>query len=215
MWITEVQTEDLRELNRTAKRLYGTSSLGITMKPLPKGCKTRLMIITDANHGRERTGKSQGGFWILLAEDSNSNERPIHAILLSWKSWMLKRVAVGTLDAEAQAAYEGCNEGIYMQNFLSWLWGIPNPEENGLALDLRVDCESLVEALATDKRVDNPRTQVQVQSIRDDVAGKRIRSVAHIAGKTNPVDIMTKHHDPLIRQRVHELMTKGILRDCC
>ena len=73
------------------------------------------------------------------------------------------------------------------------------------------DCESLVKAIFSTKGATYKRTDVQVQSIRDDVMNIEIRSVKHLDGKINPADIFTKDCDVNMRRIVQEMLTTGLL----
>ncbi len=76
---------------------------------------------------------------MLLAEDRGSMEDGIVVVPLSWKSWLLKRVALITLDAETQAAVEAVNAAIFARKFIGWFVGV---KEDAVPIDLRTDCDS-------------------------------------------------------------------------
>ena len=154
---------------------------------------------------REEEKRSQGGYWIFLAEE-DIEDKPIRIALIDWKSWTIKRVAVSTLDAETQGLKECTDRCVFVQALLKWMYG------KEYQIDLRSYCESLVKALKSPKAVNNPRTEVQVQSMRDDLQSKLIRSVTHIAGVINPADIFTKDTDHKTKTIVREMMSTGILR---
>ena len=182
----------------------------LRMPKLDEKKKMRILVVSDANWGREKNTKSQGGFWIFLAEDRDSNNGPITAVPLAWKSWTLRRVAVSTLHAEAQAALDAVSHAVHVAGLVRWAWGLT---EEQLPIDLRTDCESLVGAIATTKTLHDPRINVQVQSIREDVQEGTIRNVRHVVGKTNPADISTKQNDLRIRSIVHRIMSTGKVQD--
>ena len=203
--------QNLYDLNKVARRMFGTSSMKLRFSKLDKKYGKRLMVVSDANWGREKENRSQGGFWLFLAEDQDSTDNEITVVPLAWKSWCLKRVALSTLDAETQAANVAVSHAVFARKFICWFFGIS--KEQDLPIDLRVDCESLVEALQTTHAMENPRTNVQVQSIRDDLTEGLVRNVKHVSGKVNPADAFTKDHDPVIRDIVHRLMEFGKVKD--
>ena len=93
--------QNLQELNRLAKRSFGHSAARTCFRPIPRGSPLWLLAVSDASWGREVENRSQGGCFLLVAEDVDSpHGRDVACVLLAWRSWTLKRVAVGTLDAE-------------------------------------------------------------------------------------------------------------------
>lgn len=199
----------LLNLNKLARRAFGTSAIKLRFSKLPTDSKRRILVLSDANWGRENAQKSQGGYWILLSEDRDSTGEGITVIPLSWRSWCLRRVALSTLCAETQAAVEAVNAAVHIRKFMCWILG---GEEKELPIDLRSDCESLINALRTTHSVENPRTNVQVQSIRGDLGDGTVRNARHISGKVNPSDIFTKGHDLVTRAIVYKLMEQGKVR---
>lgn len=82
-----------------------------------------------------------------------------------------------------------------------------------MPIDLRGDCESLINALQTTHAVEGPKANAQVQSIRDDLPESILRSARHVSVKFNPADVFNKGHDAVIREMVFKLMGKGKLKD--
>jgi len=168
----------------------------------------RILVLFDANWGRETEVRSQGGYFILLAQDKESDENGILASIIAWKSWKLKRVAVSTLDAKCQAGHDAMNMAIYVQNFLKWMYGT-----EGYPIDIRSDCKDFVDAAATTKRCMNPRTHVQVQAVRDELASGNIRSLKHISGKANLADVLTKEGLVML-ELFQQFLETGLVKNC-
>ena len=114
----------LHELNNLARRACGAKDLHVNCRAFRHGAKLRILAISDAIWAREPDSKSQGWHFILIAEDVDSSAgRGIACQVLSWRSWTLKRAAIGTLSAESQAV-ECTNAAIQAQGFICWAWGI-------------------------------------------------------------------------------------------
>ena len=76
-----------------------------------------------------------------------------------------------------------------MNELLGWLHG------KKFQIDVLSFFESLVKAIKSSKAVANKRTDVQFQSMRDDLEKGVIRSMLRIDGKINPADTFTKDTD--------------------
>ena len=94
------------EANRLLKFAKENSDVGLCFAPLGPLEQLRMITAFDASFCSRSDGSSQGGYFVMLANNSvlESGEGPYH--ILDWKSSRLPRVARSSLSAEAQAA--GC-----------------------------------------------------------------------------------------------------------
>ena len=94
------------EANRLLKFAKENSDVGLCFAPLGPLEQLRMITAFDASFCSRSDGSSQGGYFVMLANNSvlESGEGPYH--ILDWKSFRLPRVARSSLSAEAQAA--GC-----------------------------------------------------------------------------------------------------------
>ena len=200
--------QNMRDLNKVARNVFGSNNMTIKFRRFNENANLRLLLISDGNLAREKDEKSQGGFWILLAEDKDSNVEEIKVSILSWRSWKLKRIAVSSLCAETQALHVAIDAVLGVQELIKMMHGVK------LEIDCRTDCEALYNAITKSNATEMQRTRVQIASIKEDVENKNLRSVKHICGKTNPADVFTKDNDKKILAISLKMMHEGLLKDC-
>eukprot|EP00399_MALV-I-05_sp_L67-4_P000173 gene173-29_t len=191
-----VTVGDLRDLNNVAKPLW---------QPLDGAL--RLLLVTDASWARERENKSQGAYVLFLTEDRSSSSRAgIPAQLVGWRSWRLRRKAIGSLPAEAQALEVATAKAIYLRRVLQWMTG------ELLPLDVRSDCKSLVENLTKSWTVEDKRVAMQIEKVKEDMQEGVIRDVKHISRDVNYADVMTRLSEPAMIARYRTMMAEGCIQ---
>lgn len=143
----------------------------------------------------------------VLVQDTGPGSDPCNAHLLAWRSWRLKRVAISSLSAECQALLVGANMSMWLQEAIYFAYGVRLP------IDLRTDCKSLVENLATTHSVEDVRVSVQLQDLKSDLEDGIYRSIRHICGITNPADGLTKKPNAVVLDRIRKIMGDNTLSD--
>ena len=91
----------------------------------------RVITLGDQAHNNRARGGSTGGIITFLGGPNHDAGEPGPLVMLSWKSWKLQRVAIGTTDAEVQAMVES-EDANYRARFL---WG----ELNGAQINRHED----------------------------------------------------------------------------
>ncbi len=99
----------------------------------------KLLQISDSSLGNAGKKKSQGGFLVALAEDSNNNICGWFT-LVSFRSAQSKRVANSTLCAEALAKLQGIETCLFLQ---TWTFELQNPGITAAEL-LKLDPSDLI-----------------------------------------------------------------------
>ena len=72
----------------------------------------------DQAHQNRPKGGSTGGFLILLSNRDLTVDLPAPMILVTWKTWKLKRVSIDTIDAEVQSLVE--TEDVLFRTRMLW-----------------------------------------------------------------------------------------------
>ena len=109
--------QELQELIRELRK----SSTVLKFFRLPKVHHWSQMYIVglgDQAHQNRPKGGSTGGLLIFLSNRDLSIGRPAPMILVTWKTWKLKRVSIGTNDAEVQSLVEA--EDVLFRTRLLW-----------------------------------------------------------------------------------------------
>ena len=143
----------------------------------------------------------------MLTLDVQLVNRAAPCHLLAWRSWTLKRVATGTLSAETQAMEQAVGRLEWLSRLIAWAAGVSLP------VDLRTDCKSLQQAIATCHAQEDKRLAVQLESLKEDLGSGKIRSIHHIPGLINPADALTKKASTASIDRLREVAHSGLLRD--
>ena len=81
---------------------------------------TQLCVVGlgDQAHNNRPKGGSTGGMLVFLSNQDALKGVPCPLVLVAWRSWKLKRVAIGTNDAEMQALVE--TEDVVYRTRLLW-----------------------------------------------------------------------------------------------
>ena len=93
--------EVIRELRK--------SSTALKFFKLPGVCRwtdVTIVGLGDQAHSNRPRGGSTGGLLAFMNEPQIREGHPCSMVLVAWKSWKLKRVALGTNDAEVQSLVE-------------------------------------------------------------------------------------------------------------
>ena len=153
----------------------------------------------DQAHNNRPKGESTGGLITMAAGPSCVNGAISPMILLSWRSWKLKRRAIGSNDAEIQAVLEAEDNNFRLRLLWSELHGAGGLQERELRQDLVEQVENQTLALkgivCTDSRggydaievnespllgLSNMRAALQAFQLRDNLrrAGCTLRWLA-------------------------------------
>ena len=100
----------------------------------------------DQAHGNRPKGESTGGLVTLVAGPSCINGAISPMVLLSWRSWKLKRKAIGSNDAEIQSVLEAEDNNFRMRLLWSELHGASGVHGRELRQDLveQIENQTLV-----------------------------------------------------------------------
>ncbi|CAL1139358.1 unnamed protein product [Cladocopium goreaui] len=109
--------QELQELIRELRK----SSTVLKFFRLPKvhhWTQVYIVGLGDQAHQNRPKGGSTGGLLIFLSNRDLSIGRPAPMILVTWKTWKLKRVSIGTNDAEVQSLVE--TEDVLFRTRMLW-----------------------------------------------------------------------------------------------
>ena len=178
---------------------------------LAKEKPLRVVVLVDYGGGDENSdpeARGQGAFAVLLMEDGDPDAGG-KAALVQIKSRRLRRVVHASFDGESIVAIDGLDAGFGVAMLLQeWDCG-PRPslfervamhtegapyQELFPVLDLYTDSNCLVTRVKSQK-VDsqlNKRRRQDMADIQESLQIGQVRSVRHVAGKTNPMNYLTK-----------------------
>ena len=129
--------------------------------------------------------KSMIGFIIVIA-DTKGNFNPIH-----WKSKIIDKVTPDIKTAETVALETALDDAIYITKVLSEMYtGDINTFR--LPIVINEDSKSLVESLASTKKVKRKTMRLVISSIQQSIDDGTISDVIHVSTKDQLADIFTK-----------------------
>ena len=164
--------------------------------------KCRILVVCDSSHGP----RAQGCFMCFITHDRCSTDSPQPAHLIQAKSWKLKRVAVSTFAAEAQALLEGFNIAKLVQELTMQFLNVRLP------IDLRTDHMGLVSHLnSACAGLSCVRTELQIMSLKE-CLGEDIRTIKHVEGNHNLADVGTIYPSR-VSDAVREVMRTGFIEN--
>ena len=197
--------EDIRTINKCVRRLKHHSQRILFPKFNCNFENCRILVVCDSSHGV----RAQGCYFVLITNNQCSTDNgPQPAHVISAKSWRLKRVAVSTFSAEAQALVEGSNAGKLIQELILRFMHIR------LEIDLRTDHKGLVDHCnSMCAGLSCVRTELQVKLIKENLGeGRDFRSLKHVAGDDNIADIGTVFPSRVC-DAVRTLMNQGLIQN--
>ena len=109
--------QEIQEIIRELRK----SSTTLKFFRLPKVNHWRevhIIGLGDQAHQNRPKGGSTGGLLIFLSNVDIANGLPAPMVLVSWKTWKLKRVAISTNDAEVQSLVE--TEDVLFRTRMLW-----------------------------------------------------------------------------------------------
>ena len=185
--------------NKVLRYLKGSADVEIVYRPLASN-KTRVISFSDAAFQNMPNSKSQGGQYIVIAEDT---EQTIPSVTwtpvapISWQSQRLKRVVKSTLSAEVLSSSLAFDQAW-------WIRGLHDEIVSGRSaahttpLDLKTDCESFVTHVKSLRNHPTEKRLVgEINMMRESITRGEIRSLQHVPTEFMIADGLTKDHHRL------------------
>ena len=117
--------------------------------------------------------------------DSNNSCCP-----LSWKVNKIKRVVRSTIAAEALSLQKGLECSYYYRKIVEDITGVP---PRTIPIVAYIDNKSVIEALNSNKLVDDKRLRVDIAAIQESLQTNDIREIKWCPGNKQLANCMTKH----------------------
>lgn len=171
---------DLLYANKTVKKLK-SNHLQLHYKQLSGLQTVCLLCYGDASFGNLPTGASQGAY-IILAVDQNGI-----ANLISWQSRKLRRICNSTLSAEALAAIEAVNAGIFLRQLLIEVTNIKN-----ISLRIITDNKSLTDTVSLLTVLEDKRLRIDIASLRESIQSDMVEGLFWVPSAYNLANPLTK-----------------------
>jgi len=176
----EAKVADLIRLNKLVERVK-RDNINIYFPRIDNIREVTLECFTDASLQNLQKGNSQGGLIIFL-KDRSGSKCPLY-----WRSKKLERKVKSTIAAENLALNEGAERSIYLAHILRQL-----VDDIKVKIRCYTDNKSLVEALASTKKMDNPMLNIDTLILREYLERGIIESVEWIRGEQQLADPLTK-----------------------
>jgi len=144
----------------------------------------KLVVFSDAALANLSDGVSSTGAHIVFMVGNDNKACP-----LSWAANKVKRVVRSTIAAEALSLLEGCEDAIYLKDFIVNLLGCSSDVCPVYAI---VDNKSVVDALGSTRLVDDKRLRLDISAIQQAVERKEITQVKWCPGEHQLANCLTK-----------------------
>eukprot|EP00435_Cladocopium_sp_Y103_P006371 s604_g2.t1 len=217
-----------QEIQELIKELRKSSTV-LKFFRVPKVNHWTQMVIVglgDQAHQNRPKGGSTGGLLIFLNNQDLAIGQPAPMILVTWKTWKLKRVSIGTNDAEVQALVE--TEDVLFRTRMLWAAinsaGTVKPEERADFLHASEEEAKLVPGLlGTDSKggydsimvnespmlgLSNTRSAIQAFQLKESLP-RCLTKLLWLASDWNLSDCMTKKKEEcrkaLLRSQIRAL----------
>ncbi|CAE7840841.1 RE2 [Symbiodinium necroappetens] len=193
---------DLKALYEAVNFASATKDNGFIIPDVPVNTSSVLLSLSDASWANAENCRSQCGVLVLLCAP-HVLEKPAEAMLLDWRSSRSQRVCRSTLAAEASAADEGCDRGVYINLFLSEiLCNVAAHKVKPRLSQLAVtDAKSLYDCVVSDSpNLSDKRSLVNIRAIQEVVPGS---SFHWVPTQLMFADGLTKHSKEL-QQTMHD-----------
>ena len=176
----EAKVADLTRLNKLVERVK-RDKVNIYFPRINNIREVTLECYTDASLQNLKKSNSQGGLIIFL-KDRSGSKCPLY-----WRSKKLERKVKSTIAAENLALNEGAERSIYLAHILRQL-----VDDIRIKIKCYTDNKSLVEALASSKKIDNPMLSIDTLILKEYLERGIIESVEWIRGDQQLADPLTK-----------------------
>ena len=176
----EAKVADLTRLNKLVERVK-RDKVNIYFPRINNIREVTLECYTDASLHNLQKGNSQGGLIIFL-KDRSGYKCPLY-----WRSKKLERKVKSTIAAESLALNEGAERSIYLAHILRQL-----VDDIRIKIRCYTDNKSLVEALASSKKPDDPMLSIDTLILKEHLERRIIESVEWIRGEQQLADPLTK-----------------------
>ena len=125
----------------------------------------KVRCYTDASWGNITGGRSQGGVYVEVTDDSKSSP-------IQWQSTCLKRIPKSTLAAETIAAVEGLEAAYLISKLFS---EILFNSKKSVPVEVVTDNLSLYEAAHSTTSIQDKRLRIELGIIRESIAKEEIQ----------------------------------------
>ena len=171
---------DLLYANKTIKKLK-SQGFELDFRKLKNVENLCIICYADASFGNLPSGSSQGAYIILLVDENGC------ANLISWQSRKLKRICNSTLSAEALAAIEAVNAGLFFRELLMEVLLVEN-----MTLRVLTDNKSLTDTIALITVINDKRLRIDVASLRETIQLNFVEGLYWIPSALNLANPLTK-----------------------
>ena len=190
---------DVAYANKTIKKVV-CDNLSINF-PILNLNRMTIEVHSDASYNNLPRGGSQGGFIILLSDDTGKSA-PIQ-----WQSRRIKRVVKSTLAAECLALEDAADYAYYVKCMITEVLGISSSR---IKLNCYIDNKSLHDVLHSSNNVKEDKRLIQdVSLIKEMMSKEEINSVSLLESKNNLADVLTKRGAS--SQLLENVLNNGII----
>ena len=113
--ITRATVQDLIEANKLVGKIHDHAHIQITIRPIPLD-RGVFVLSTDASWSNCDDLRSQGGYFVALADETFLNGKAVPLSPLRWKSYKLERHCQSTLGSELMSLSRGIAEGEWIRS---------------------------------------------------------------------------------------------------
>ena len=174
------KVEDLIRLNKLVERVK-RDSINLYFPRLQGIMKCSLECYTDASLHNLPNCNSQEGI-IIFIQDESGKRCPIF-----WKSKKIDRKVKSTIAAETLALVDGAEKSVEIAHILRQI-----VEGIEIKIICYTDNKSIVDAISSTKKIDNPMLNIDSQIIRQYLEKGMIDKVQWIKGEMQLADPLTK-----------------------
>lgn len=157
----------------------------LTLKFQPVSEPLQLTVFSDASFGNLPDGGTQGGYLILLANESGQFS-PI-----CWGSRKLRRIVRSTLAGETLALSDAIDVGVYLSHLYAEITG-GIADSTHLPLVCVSDNKSLWDSVKSNKGVSEKRLRLEIAAIKEMIQEGIIKKFHWIESNGQLADILTK-----------------------
>lgn len=172
----------------------------------------RFIGFSDAAFQNAGEGKSQGGQAILISADAvNEEMSEVPAVLISWHSKKIPRIARSTLAAEILQSSTCFDHASWVRSLFDEICnGTISTQTQQTPLDLKTDCDSYVKKVKSlSNAMLEKRLCTEIYAMREAITTFEVRSLQHVSTKLMIADGLTKStfSAPILRKAIVKAMS--------
>jgi hypothetical protein len=173
------KTRDVRDINNVVHHLRSTADIRLLFPKLDAE-SLHLLVYTDAAFGIRDDKSSQGGYVVLLSDNSKK------CCFLAYHSGKTRRVARSSMAAETLAFADGFDCAFTLREELKRLLGKHVP------MLMLTDSAGLFDAITRHNRTSEGRLMLDIYAARESYRNREMDNIALIRSQHNIADAMTK-----------------------